>query len=75
MYLRIDNCDENCSFISRIIGLIWRYYTLLEASEFSLSYHVFKNIIGYNYGIQKFKTIFFQFNLLIHVSLIIDSTY
>ena len=47
--LRIDNCDERpfeeWSFISQIICTIWTYYTSLEGSEFSLSYHIFENII------------------------------
>ena len=47
--LRIDYCDQRrfweCSHISGVNCMIWTYYTSLEASEFSLSYHVIKIII------------------------------
>ena len=49
LLLRIDYCDQRRfwqrSYISGASGMIWTHYISLEASEFSLSYHITKIII------------------------------
>ena len=56
--------------------MICTYYTLLDAPEFSLSYHVGEILIAQYLPDKRIKNLFFHFYFSIQdISLIIDGTY